>query len=347
MKTKHTPFFVVGIVISLLVVGGLIWKATHPLAIKSVEPLGKIENPGRPELIRDGGASGLVNGQVLWTFGDTLFNPKSVSGKNGYSSTAGVASLSDIGSVSEPLDANRAPAEFIPLTTADEQYNKASGKGDNRYAYWPTQVAPIDGGQNALVYYQRLKVNPGFLNYTLLNTGIARVAGVSTTATRVVEDLFPPLSPDARLFQHPGFSKDGYIYVMDCKNSGCALAKVTEAGALVASNYLFWNGSDWVADRATAAYSLPYASQVGWSEYLQKYVMVTGKPLGKDIYLRTSKSLTDGWSKEQKIFTASEYIYAVGYHGQLNQNGGKSLIISFYQPQEIPERGLQLLRVNL
>lgn len=338
-------------IIGLAVVGVILAGTAfaQKTAIRSVEHLGKIENPKHPNIIRDGGASAIVGDGVLWTFADSIFNPPSVTGKSGYSSTAARATVDKPGVISEPLDANNAPSEFIPLAPADEAYNLKTKSGSNRYALWPYQVAPINGGEGALVYYRRLKVEPGDLNYKMLNTGIATVEGNATTATRTVENLFTPLSAeDPRLFQSPGLSKDGYIYLMDCKQlSSCALARVAEKEALKATSYRFWDGSKWASDRAAAKYVLPHGAQLGWSEYLQRYVMVITKFGKPDIYIRTSSSLTRGWSKEQKIYTAPQSVYAVRYQPHLDQTNGQSLLINYYQPQNIPEKGMNLLRVNL
>src|SRR5512142_1338171 len=59
----------------------------RPLDIISMRDLGVVGKPASVT-VRDGGASGLIGGKVLWTFGDTLFSPTAVDGTNLRSNTA-------------------------------------------------------------------------------------------------------------------------------------------------------------------------------------------------------------------------------------------------------------------
>src|SRR6185295_18518843 len=91
---------------------------TRPAVVASVRELGTV---GRPPTVsvRDGGATGLVGGRLLWLFGDTIFNPRSVDGENLRTCTAALATPGQPLATSEPTDANGAPAACFAFTSEE------------------------------------------------------------------------------------------------------------------------------------------------------------------------------------------------------------------------------------
>lgn len=314
--------------------------------IYSFKSQGLLQNDARPTLVRDGGNGAKVGNQYLWTFGDTLFSPRSVDGKSARSNTAAHAPLNNPFNVSEPLDANRAPQQFIPLSPSDQAYNNKTGKGDDRYAIWTDLVVPRPQQKDALVYYLRLKINPGGggLNYDLLNTGIARVAEGKTTAGIVVSELFK--KPD--MFNGGGFVDGNTIYLYSCSNKSlrdCRLAKVPVDQATNAAKYTFWDGSAWQADLKKAKGMFPGTSAGTGIGKLPNglYAIFYPEPFGKNIYMTTSKSITGPWQEPQKIFTANKAIYAVAYQPGLSLNSSnKRIVLTYYEPGV----GLQVITSN-
>ena len=73
------------------------------LAVATATDLGKVADSAAPGLLRDGGASILLGGGVLWTFGDTLFPVVSVDGTQLRSNTAALAAVTSPLAVKEPL----------------------------------------------------------------------------------------------------------------------------------------------------------------------------------------------------------------------------------------------------
>jgi hypothetical protein len=304
-----------------------------------------VKNPVRPGFVRDGGQSVKIGNKILWGFGDTLFSPPSVSGKSGWSNTAGLAELSNPLSVNEPLDANGAPYQFIPFSSADQAYNDLKNSGSDRYAYWVQGFVARPEQNDALVYFLRLKVGDGFLNYDLLNTGVAVVGANSTTATVVQESLFERPGPiyDGGVFDH-----NGYVYMYDCNftTTECSITRSTISGALNRSNYRFWDGSEWDSDINNRVSNMP-GQDAGWSEALGKYVMFSNQFLTGKIFMRTAESPQGPWSDEQLIYTASAYVYAVEYHPELSKNNGKTLLLTYYQGNADHNKGLHSLEVAM
>ena len=309
-----------------------------PLTISKVTELGLVQNPLRPQLIRDGGSAAVVGGKYLWTFGDTLFNPKSVDGTNGRTATAGYAEINNPLSVSEPLDANRAPDQFIPLSASDQAYNNTTKKGDDRYAIWPGLVVARPNKQDALVFYLRLKVNPGGggLNYDLLNTGVARVAEGSTQAAVIESEVFKKPEP---LYNNAGFTKDGFVYFYNCISKSsreCSIARVKVEDALKRSAYRFWDGNTWHPDYKKAQrtfYGTSTGTSIGFVPAQKKYVVFYNKPFSKEMYFSSSDQLTTGWTKPEKFYEATANNYALTFHPELSTNNGKVILLTYYQPK--------------
>ncbi len=313
--------------------------------ITLVSENGLVQNPSRPTLVRDGGQSAKVGNKILWGFGDTLFNPPSVTGKSGWSNTAGLADINTPLSVNEPLDANNAPYQFIPFSASDQAYNDSTNSGSDRYAYWVQGLVSRPSQNDALVYFLRLKVGGGFLNYDLLNTGMAVVGANSTTATVVQESLFSKPGP---IFDGGVFDHNGYVYMYDCNNTiiSCSIARAPIDGALSRSNYRFWDGTEWDSDINNRVSNMP-GQDAGWSEALGKYVMFSNQFLTGKIFMRTADQPYGPWSDEQLIFTAPAYVYAVEYHPELSKNNGKTLFLTYYQGNATATKGLHSLLVDM
>lgn len=318
--------------------------------IYKFKKVANIVNPNRPQLIRDGGIGAKVGNSYLWTFGDTLFNPASVDGSNGRSNTAGWASLGKPFAVSDSLDANRAPKQFIDLSKADQNYNLKTKKGDDRYAIWPIHVLSRPSHKDALIFYERLKVNPGGggLNYDMLNTGVARVKEGSSKATIINPSLFAK----PNFFAGRGFVESGYVYLYQCKPNiykldNCRIGRAPVSQAATASGYTFWNGKSWQSNIKDATYSLPGHSSGSALGKLPngKYVVFYSDPFTNKVFMVTSSSLTSGWSKPSKIYEAKDKIYAVTYHPDLttNKNGISTIYLSFYEP----DVGLQAISARV
>lgn len=96
--------------------------------------LGVLSDASAPSLWRDGGASVLVGNQLLWFFADTIFPFVSVDGTQLRTNTAASASPLAPAALAEPLDANGAPAQFVPFTVDEAAYNARHADRGERFA---------------------------------------------------------------------------------------------------------------------------------------------------------------------------------------------------------------------
>lgn len=325
--------------------------ASQQVTIVETRYVGVVANPRAPYLVRDGGASAVVGKQILWTFGDTLFPQRSVDGTNLRSNTAALADLSDPIHVTEPLDENGAPFAFLPFTPEEQRYNEASGRPDDRFALWPTGVIPI-GRERALVFYNRLKIHPGVLNYEGLSTGLAEVQAGSTTARRLTE-LFTVPEPQ---FHHAPMVKDGMLHLYACElqqgqvTSWCRIARAPLEQAANRAAYEFWNGSRWHTDIREAILAVPGSTSgfsVAWNPYLGAFVSVYSTAFDKRVMMRTAPEPYGPWSEAIEVIRAEGSIYAVYQHPGLAKEDGRRIFVSYYLPRSAFEGEIRLYEVTL
>ena len=299
----------------------------------------RVYNKARPQLFRDGGSSIKLGDKILWMFGDTLFTQESVDGTNARSSTAALAPANDPYNISEPLDANGAPAQFIPFSLEDEAHNNLYRKSEpnNRWLKWPknaVNTSPTEG----YVFYERLRsyqVNGGpSIDPNIHQIGIAKVTANSTTAEMVNEALFPQGEPG----YVPTVSRNGTLYMRHCRGLGgftfdyeCATGRVKLEELTQRSSYEFWNGSSWVKDINAAVYDKnnPNGS-IAWSEWLQEYVQFYSRGFSGGVVMKTASSPEGPWSDSEFVFSlsGSEYSSIFYMHPELNSEDGKTIVLS-------------------
>ena len=71
-----------------------------------------------------------------------MFPRRAEDGSQYRTNTAALADPQRPLEVSEPLDANGAPLQAIPFTDDELEYNKSTGKPDDRIALWTGGIAP-------------------------------------------------------------------------------------------------------------------------------------------------------------------------------------------------------------
>ena len=300
-----------------------------PLA-PQVTRVGVIADPAGANFGRDGCASGPLGGKILYTFGDTLFFKTAVDGKSARSNTAAYAELSNPTVLTEPLDANGLPAQFIPFTTEEQAYNDATGKGDDRYIIWPGKIVPRPDGQTGIAFFNFFRAHPD--HWEGIGTGVAEVQAGKTVATRLPKLLFQAPEPD---FTHATFEKDGVVYLYACETYGfCRVAKAPLAGATERANYTFWDGEAWSPDLAKAQITIPGSTSglsVAYNAYLGAYVSFSSAGFSKTIRMRIAKNPQGPWSAAVEIYSfATGAIYATGQHTALDADGGKRIYVSAY-----------------
>jgi hypothetical protein len=316
-----------------------------PAKPASVEYLGR-QDYGT-EVARDLGFSGVLNGQSVWTFGDTLLP----DGNGGY---ALVASDSvGLGDSSNPLRVydradSSGPTEWIPLNDAE---NANGGLG--RYGMGGTNVIEYAPGQG-LVWY--LKNDRGSNGQGIVGAGVATVGigPYGPIATRASDTMWGPTEPwwgDNGATYNP---LDGKVYVYGHGpapfSNNVYLARATAANATDVSAYEYWDQSAqvWTPRRfslsgafGTVVLSDALAifpngelgqSNAFWSNHYNTWMYVAGANVGySDIMVSTAPSLEGPWTTPVTIASTCPggscgLRYAIAPHPEYDPSGATILV---------------------
>jgi hypothetical protein len=311
----------------------------RPPRITRAREMGKLSLPASVTA-RDVGASALVGGRVLWTFGDTLLKAPAEDGERMRSNTAALGRVSNPLNLEEPLDAEGAPKPLLPFTDEEAQYNHGSGRPDERIALWPGSVV-ADGKGGGLVYYSKLYVRPGELNYEQIGVGLARVVAGETVAKRDPGLIFKAPEP---AFDSGALVLDSDVYVYGCTPDGsldfpCLVARAPLARAKDRAAYRFWDGSDWTSDLGGARPVLRGPSSgltVSRSDHLGRYIAVYSEIFSNRVLLRTAPRPEGPWSDPVEAYNGPAppqgTNYAAREHPELARDGGRAIVVSYYHP---------------
>ncbi len=325
-------------------------KATKTATIQSVKDLGSFIQPSN--FVRDGTNSVLIGNEILWTFGDTLLKKPAVDGANYRSNTAALSTVQNPLLLKEPLDGNGDPYQFIDFTKEEEDFNKSFTNTHQRIAIWPSSLVQVSGG--GAVFYTKLKINPGILNYQPLGVGIATVNPGQTTASRLPDLLFT--APET-LF-NKAVKIGPFVYLYGCKkveeSFKCKLAKVAVESINQKDKYDFWNGTAWSNNLDAAAYVLDGPSgglSVSWNSYLHKYLAIYNQALSNRILLKTADNLQGPWSQAVVAFTGmspaqGKVDYGGIEHPELAEQAGKIIYVSYTHPNAKLVTDIRLVQVT-
>jgi len=307
-----------------------------------------------PNIVRDLGYSGVVNGQIVWTFGDTLV----ANGSGGFafaaSDSAALGELLDPLKVHDKsLDENGRPEEWIPLN-ADELGNG----GLNEFAMGGTNVVEHAPNQG-LVWF--LKNHRGGGSDNIVGAGVATVTADENgpIAVRMSDTMWGPNEPywgDIGVTYDP---RDEHVYVfghgpssLDLK-ANTYLAKVPADQATNVEAYSYWDRSSgtWTSQRfgdgeaGTLAISSDQAiftfashgqSNAFWSNHYNTWMFVHGADWGdSEIYVSTAPELQGPWSAGVAIGTTcppsgecGSLRYCIAPHPEFDPSG-KTLLVTW------------------
>jgi hypothetical protein len=323
-----------------------------PPATTSVVFKGKLVYDN-PKILRDLGFTGVVNGQIVWTFGDTLV-------QDGSQTSFAASDSSALGDLSDPmkvhdknLRSNGYPDEWIPLTD-DENANGGLG----RFAEGGTNVveyAPNKG----LVWF--LKNDRGGGSDHILGAGVATVTADANgaKATRAMDRMFESDEPnwgDVGVTYDP---TDKKVYVFGSGEpsmnlSGTVfLARVPAARATDVTAYEYWDQSTktwgttrygsgrtgtrtYTVDQALFSFAAHGQSNAFWSNYYNVWMFVYGASWpNSDIYVSTASKLEGPWSDALTISTTcpqggtcGNLRYCIAPHPEFDASG-KTLLVSW------------------
>lgn len=137
--------------------------------------------------------------------------------------------------------------------------------------------------------------------------------------------------------------KDGYVYMFGTpagRFDSAYLARVTEADLLVKSSYEYWNGSGWTKNEkaAAAVVDAPISElSVSYNSHYGKWIMMYLNENRYAIVLRSSSSLTDGWSDETEVVTGAEFpaLYGGFIHPWSNDGRDLYFLMSEWGPYNV------------
>lgn len=331
------------------------------LAVVSVEDLGQLPLPSDTVAGRDGASSGVIDGQLLWTFGDTfVYERTPVDDTNVVSATGAWATPAAPLELTQPTDPNGIPPQLVPYSDEELAINRTTPL--DGWSVWPAAV--IDTGDDSLlVLFQRIQRMEGG-GFDGMGVGTSRIAPFETEARRDPGDLFTGGPGGELLYGAGGVAYDGDdVYLFACGRdgafgSGCRVGRAPRARADERGAYEFWDGDAWTAaieDAAVMIRQTSAAISMVWNDHLGAWVSVTSAALSNDMVIRAAPSLLGPWPSggvrigpsEGGIMAAGEGTnYLMQEQGALQSDGGRSIVITYSRPLGSFRGEVRLLRVT-
>lgn len=321
--------------------------------------LGTLETT--PKILgRDGGYSGMFQGQAVWLYGDTFLASPNERNRtlisDSWSFTSDLNAQDGITGFQERLDSVGAPSMILPETLREQAFNDAHNGNPcqvqpcgARFALWPSSIIADPAGSPALIFYMLVSAMPGNFNFQGLGASVAIWNNFADQPQRPA--INPPVVPDhpELLFSQsePSFGsaalmKAGTLYVYGCQSAGfgkqCMLGRVDPANVLDRSAWTFFAGNgNWssqVGD-AVSVFSGDDILNVSFNGFLQRYVAVYSAPLSQNVMIRTSPDPEGPWSGELLAFTAMQpvqggnNVHDAQTHPEYNVDGGRIMFVSY------------------
>lgn len=325
------------------------------------EPRGEVRNP-RHAIGRDGAASIVLGGKVLWAFGDTF------TAHGGVRSSAAYATLARPTDVDEPL-VDGVPHQFVPFTPAERADDAAATDGST-WVIWPSEMVATSS-TSALVFSTKFRATPhGWTDGSLV---VSEVRAGSTASVRKAE----PIAGTGRNYAAGIYERNGTVYLHDCggvnvapelserlgatlpilasaplpnpTDGRCRLAKVPTAKATDPAAYRYWNGAAWLADPLLAVGVVPGSQSgmsVAWSPKRKRYVALSTPGYSPEIRMSTAPRPEGPWSEPRTIYTAETDIYAVRVHPHLSSPDLATMGVTYFR-QDTPTKPGGVVLVDL
>lgn len=347
-------------------------QSTHalPVTVATTEFLGAQSSTAPFAYERDLGFTGVLNGEIIWTFGDVL--TPNANGDGHQFCTSDMGSIGDITNVMQVTPTHVLPdgcgVQWIPLTDEEEK-NGALG----RWAIGTSSVVEI-APNNGLAFYWLNDRGDGTDNY--IGGGIAHIE--MTSGGPVVErneqlfwQSYEPLYGDIGIVYNP---EDGHVYAYGHGRPSVAagldewifLTRVQASQADDIQAYEYWDGKNkvWMPTpygdgRDGTVLMTPehavfnISRQVGqstpfWSNHYQKWMFIHGRDWGWDhIFASTADSLEGPWTHQLEPIarTCTEngeeggpcsgaFRYAITPHPEYDPSG-KTLLVSWTEANVI------------
>ncbi|WP_099159511.1 DUF4185 domain-containing protein [Virgibacillus ndiopensis] len=210
--------------------------------------------------------------------------------------------------------------------------------GDGDFTAIPT--AGITVGDRHFIHYMQIK-NWGANGRW--NTNFSEIAysddeGKNWTKSDVKWDA------DSKFAQAAYVKRDGYVYMFGTpagRFDNAYLARVAEEDMLEKERYEYWDGSDWIRNDEAAAVpviDVPVSElSVQYNSYYDKWIMMYLNENRYAMVMRSSSSLTEGWSAETVVATGEEYpgLYGGFIHPWTNDGKDLYFLMSEWGPYNV------------
>jgi len=328
-----------------------------PGLVVNASDIGTLQTTSRI-LGRDGGYSGVFQGNDIWLYGDTFLASPDVQGQSLLSDTWSFSTnLSAIASFQERVDSAGAPTMILPLTAQEQAFNLAhSGNPCSqqpcgaRWALWPGPIVVDPATNRALIFYSLVSALPGAFNFQSLGNSVATWQDFTRQPQRpAISPIVVAGHPDLLFSQdEPGFGsaafiQGGTLYAYGCGNKdpadkGCRLGRVDPARVLDRTAWTFFAGNGaWSAQLSNAVpvFTGDDIMNVSLNSNLQRYVAIYSQPLSQKVMMRTSPNPEGPWSGEITAFVAMQpvpggsNVHDAMAHPEYNVDGGRIMFVSY------------------
>lgn len=308
---------------------------------------------------RDGGQSGMLFGQSVWAFGDTVLKTPDTAGTNwhhnSFSFTSDFDASDDITPFSEPVDAAGAPMYLVPPTADEETFNVAH-RGDDcaekpcnaRYGAWPGQPIFDETNGRGIIPYGLIYAEPGDFNFRGVGYGFALWNDFAAAPERpiVAEGSEHPTLLFGEKEPNYGIApviRDGKLHAFACSGDGfvkpCTLGRVPLDKLQDRASWTYWDGDAFVKDINAAEELFDGADimNLHFNEHIGRWMVVYSEPGTNNAVVRTAPEITGPYSDPAQLFagnrkTSEGWIYDMSVHPEFSEEDGRILYVSFSRP---------------
>ncbi len=324
---------------------------------------------------RDGGYSAAFQNQSVWVFGDSIMQKKGADGSQWRTSTwchTGDPDARDnLQNLTEPVDINGVPGEFLPFTETEYLYNREHFTPEvpenqrSRWGLWPGPVVAAPDGKKAYVFYDKIYGGPnGQWDFRSVGRSIAVWNRLEESPVRPV--INPEAEHPTMLFPegdapmgHGAVVKDGMLYAFGCKSGWLEwpviVGRVPFDQALDRSAWQFYTGNGkWSSDWKPAIPVLEGAPMlsVSWNQWMGRYIAVYSIPLKNRIAVRTAERPEGPWSDPLDTVecvppvTTNQWCYSGLSHDEFSREGGRVMYFSYYRETGFFQGEVRLVEVS-
>jgi len=352
-------------------------QSAPPIPTAAVTSMPIVEqNPAVLE--RDGTYSVGINGYSYWAFNDTALTAANASGQNFFSNSLSWSTSLDASSGiylnRDQVDGSGLPAQFIPFTAQEAQFNsehlkvgktcqvKPCGEG---LALWPGPVVYNPANGQVIIPFGEIVRGGPISGYPSVGSGIA-IGTVTSTGFAMTRPSEGAAGKDPALlwakgvqgFTDQAFIYNGYYYAYGGKNvfvtTEDLLARVPVAQVLNLSAWTYYAGNEtWSTDVKQAVPVFDGSasgSSVFFDQYLNEWLLIYSQNFSNNMYYAVASAPEGPWSAQTLLTVgAAGYNnnadYAGRAHPEYSPDNGKTIYVTYVHSTGAFGQNLPLVQV--